>query len=103
MVLTTQDANRTFLSYLGARQELKFTREISAAVASSRLLLIEGYLWEMPGAYEVITQAIDLAHASGGLVAMTAGDAAVVDRHRTEIWDAVRQGVDLVFMNRCGS
>lgn len=100
MVLTTEDANRTFLSYLGARQELQLTDEIAAAVAHSRLLLIEGYLWEMPGAVEAITRAIKVAHANGGLVALTAGDAAVVERHRAEIWDALGCGVDLLFMNR---
>ncbi|KAK9789932.1 hypothetical protein WJX73_009863 [Symbiochloris irregularis] len=100
MVLTTEDANRTFLSYLGARQELQLTDEIAAAIAHSRLLLIEGYLWEMPGAPEAITRAIKVVHANGGLVALTAGDAAVVERHRSEIWDALGCGVDLLFMNR---
>ena len=100
MVLTTEDANRTFLSYLGARQELHLTDEIAAAIASSRLLLIEGYLWEMPGAEEAIRQAIAVARACGALVALTAGDAAVVQRHRAELWGAMRQGIDLLFMNR---
>ena len=100
MVLTTEDANRTFLSYLGAQQHLHFNEEIASAVAKSRLLLIEGYLWEMPGAADTIRQAIEVARACGALVAMTAGDAAVVQRHRAELWGALRQGVDLFFMNR---
>ena len=103
MVLTTEDANRTFLSYLGASQELHFSEEIAAAIASSRLLIIEGYLWEMPGAADVIRQAINVARACGALVALTAGDSAVVDRHRAELWGALRQGVDLLFMNRCAT
>lgn len=61
MVLTTQDANRTFLSYLGGRQELYFTEEIASAVAVSRLLIIEGYLWEMPGAAQAIYQVFPVA------------------------------------------
>lgn len=100
MVLTTEDANRTFLSYLGARQRLHFTEEIASAIARCRLLLIEGYLWEMEGACETIRQYMQAARASGALVAMTAGDAAVVRRHRAELWDAMHEGVDLLFMNR---
>lgn len=100
MVLTTQDANRTFLSYLGAKQELHLTPQVTSAVSRSRLMLIEGYLWEMAGAAEAIGEAIRTAKASGTMVAMTAGDAAVVQRHRGELWQALRQGVDLFFMNR---
>lgn len=48
VVLTTPDANRTFMSYLGSSQELELTPEAAVAVSSTRLLIIEGYLWEMP-------------------------------------------------------
>ncbi len=47
IVMTTPDANRTFMSYLGSSQELQLTAEAVAAISSTRLLIIEGYLWEM--------------------------------------------------------
>ena len=47
IVMTTPDANRTFMSYLGSSQELQLTSEAEAAISSTRLLIIEGYLWEM--------------------------------------------------------
>lgn len=47
VVLTTPDANRTFMSYLGSSQELQLTPQAESAIASTRLLIIEGYLWEM--------------------------------------------------------
>lgn len=56
IVLTTPDANRTFLSYLGTSQDLELTPEVTAAVRGSRMVALEGYLWEMPGAAAGIQQ-----------------------------------------------
>lgn len=47
VVLTTPDADRTFMSYLGSSQPLELTPETEEAISSTRLLIIEGYLWEM--------------------------------------------------------
>ena len=47
VVLTTPDADRTFMSYLGSSQPLELTSEAEEAISSTRLLIIEGYLWEM--------------------------------------------------------
>lgn len=44
-----------------------------------------------------------MAHASGAVVALTAGDANVVNRHRQQIWDVLIQGVDILFANRWGT
>ena len=48
----------------------------------------------------MLAQVIDLAHASGSMVAMTAGDANVVHRHRGELWEVLHTGVDMLFANR---
>ena len=47
MVLTTPDANRTMLSYLGTQHEVGIDGALEAAISSARVLLIEGYLWEV--------------------------------------------------------
>lgn len=56
IVLTTPDANRTFLSYLGTSQELCVDTSVRSHVRRSRMLLIEGYVWEMPNAAASISQ-----------------------------------------------
>jgi hypothetical protein len=38
-----------------------YTAAVLAAAASTRVLLVEGYLWELPGAEEAIAAAIDAA------------------------------------------
>ena len=55
-MLTTPDANRTFLSYLGTSQELELTPDVTAAIRQSRVVALEGYLWEMPRAAASIEQ-----------------------------------------------
>ena len=44
-------------------------------------------------------QAIAAARRAGCVVAMTAGDAGVVERHHAELWQAIDQGIDLLFTN----
>ena len=101
MVLTTPDANRTFLSYLGeAQQELHLTEAVLSAIEHSRMLIIEGYLWEMPCARTVLMDAIAAARRGGAAVALTAGDAGLVHRHREDLWAALEAGADLLFCNR---
>lgn len=66
------------------------------------MLIVEGYLWEMPGAKEAIGSAVRLARESGALVALTTGDPGLVARHRSEFWRLLKNGdVDVLFANRC--
>lgn len=45
VVLTSPDAQRTMLSYLGTPAEVEVDAALEAAIARSRLLVVEGYLW----------------------------------------------------------
>ena len=101
MVLTTPDANRTFLTHLGSSAQTQVSPRLATALAGCRLLLVEGYLWELPEAAAFIGQAMSIAREHGAMVALTAGDAGVMARHRQEVLDALDQGVDVLFMNQC--
>mmetsp|Transcript_18668 Transcript_18668/g.56425 ORF Transcript_18668/g.56425 Transcript_18668/m.56425 type:complete len:447 (-) Transcript_18668:375-1715(-) len=100
MVLTTPDANRTMLSYLGTPAPVVLDPALTTAIARARMLVIEGYVWEMPGAAESITAAIEVAHAHGTLIALTAGDMGCVMRNRKGLWAALHAGVDIIFTNK---
>lgn len=100
MVLTTPDANRTMLSYLGTPAPVVLDASLKAAIARARLLVIEGYVWEMPDAAASIAAAMATAHAHGTLVALTAGDAGCVSRNSDALWRALNSGVDLLFTNK---
>lgn len=45
-------------------------------------------------------QAIMIAKESGAEVALTAGDAGMVSRHRQLFWKLIGAGVDIFFSNR---
>lgn len=99
VVLTSPDAQRTMLSYLGTPAPILLDATLQRAISRSSVLVIEGYLWELPGIEDTICQAIAVAQRSGCVVAMTAGDAGVVQRHGPEMWRAIHSGIDLLFTN----
>eukprot|EP00884_Botryococcus_braunii_P013524 jgi/Botrbrau1/22172/Bobra.168_1s0004.1 len=101
IVMTTPDAQRTFLSFLGSPQPLEVTPKLEAELRSTRVLLIEGYMLEMPNAADALLTAIRIAKEAGAFVALTAGDAGLVGRHQQAIWDLLEAGVDMLFANRC--
>ena len=57
----------------------------------------------MPNAAASISRAVEVAHRAGTLVVLTAGDAGLVQRKRPQLLEALRQGADLLFTNRCGT
>lgn len=101
MVLTTPDAQRSFLSFFTS-DRLALSERLRSAVRGCRLVVMEGYLWEMEGAEAYMAEVIRIAHAAGAQVAMTAGDPGVVARHREEMLRTIARGVDMVFTVRGG-
>ncbi|WPT14135.1 sugar kinase [Picochlorum sp. SENEW3] len=99
IVLTTDDAQRTMLSYLGTQKEVEISKELEQAISNTSILVIEGYLWELPNASKTILQAIRVAKEHGVQIAMTAGDAGVVDRNSEAMWESIHAGVDILFTN----
>eukprot|EP00239_Pterosperma_sp_CCMP1384_P006425 CAMPEP_0197854406 /NCGR_PEP_ID=MMETSP1438-20131217/24621_1 /TAXON_ID=1461541 /ORGANISM="Pterosperma sp., Strain CCMP1384" /LENGTH=477 /DNA_ID=CAMNT_0043469135 /DNA_START=134 /DNA_END=1563 /DNA_ORIENTATION=- len=100
IVLTTPDANRTMLSCWGTSATLEYNDLLDQALGSVGVLMIEGYLWEMPDTIETIKRSITKARAKGTIVALTASDASCVDRHGEEFWELLESGdVDIFFAN----
>ena len=69
------------------------------AIKRSSFLLIEGYLWDLPGAKELILEASRVAREAGTSIALTLSDPFLVDRHRYDLQKFVEQQVDLLFAN----
>jgi adenosine kinase len=99
-ILVTPDGERTMNTYLGAAQELTPDDIDAAQVAASRILYLEGYLWDPKSAKQAFVKASTIAHDAGRQVALTLSDAFCVDRYRGEFLDLMGNGtVDLVFAN----
>lgn len=102
-MLTTPDANRTFLSYLGESHALTLSAAAQQAIKASRMLVVEGYMWEANNALETLSAAASFARSHGAMVVLTAGDMGVVKRHTAGFWQMLKDGVDMLFCNRCAS
>src|SRR6266571_3061253 len=99
-ILVTPDGERTMNTYLGAAQDLTPADIDGAQVAASRIIYLEGYLWDPKNAKEAFVKAATIAHGAGRQVALTLSDSFCVDRYRDEFLDLMRKGtVDLVFAN----
>lgn len=99
LILVTPDAQRTMNTYLGVAASLRPIDVDPDLIAAARVVYIEGYLWDDPGAIEVIRTAIDAAHAARTAVAFTLSDGFCVDRHRDEFLHLVAEDVDILFAN----
>jgi sugar/nucleoside kinase (ribokinase family) len=99
-VLVTPDSERTMNTYLGAAQDLHPNDIDPDEIVSSRIVYLEGYLWDPPHAKDAFLKAAKVAHGAERSVALTLSDAFCVDRYRGEFLQLIRSGtVDLVFAN----
>jgi adenosine kinase len=99
-VLVTPDGERTMNTYLGAAQDLHPNDIDPETIAATRIVYLEGYLWDPPHAKEAFLKAAKIAHDAQRDVALTLSDAFCVDRYRAEFLDLIRAGtIDLVFAN----
>lgn len=99
LIIVTPDAQRTMNTFLGAGCELGPDDVDKDLVASSRILYLEGYLYDQPKAKEAFKYGAQVAHDAGHKVALTLSDPFCVDRHRDDFRDLVDNHVDLLFAN----
>ena len=95
IVLTTPDAQRTFLSFLGDSARLPRLEGVKGA----KLLLVEGYLLEQAETADEIASVVRDARAAGVLVALTCADVGVVRSCQAAFRTVLSAGVDVLFAN----
>ena len=99
LIFVTPDAHRTMQTFLGATTQLGPEDVNMDYIESSRLVYLEGYLWDQPRAKKAMRDAALRAQASGVQVSLTLSDAFCVDRFRAEFLDLVEHHVDVLFAN----
>ena len=99
LVLVTPDAQRTMNTYLGACIHLSASDVDTDAVAASRAVYLEGYLWDAPEGPAIFARAAEAAAKAGREVSMTLSDPFCVDRHRDDFLAFIRAHVDILFAN----
>jgi len=100
LIFVTPDGQRTMNTFLGACQALAPEDIDDARVAGAKVLYMEGYLWDPPGAKAAFLKAARASRAKGRRVALSLSDSFCVDRYRGEFLSLIRDGVvDIVFAN----
>jgi sugar/nucleoside kinase (ribokinase family) len=95
----TPDAQRTMQTFLGATTQLGPEDLNMDYITSSKVLYLEGYLWDQPRAKQAMRDAAIKAHDAGAKVALTLSDAFCVARFRDEFIELAEHHVDILFAN----
>lgn len=95
----TPDLERTFATHLGAA--LNFSeRDVSLeSIVKSKILHLEGYLFEPPGLYNACQRAMSNAKSNGTLVSIDLSDPALIGRIYNRFESVVKEYADIVFVN----
>jgi sugar/nucleoside kinase (ribokinase family) len=99
LIFVTPDAQRTMQTFLGATTQLGPEDVNWDYITSSKVLYLEGYLWDQPRAKKAMREAAVRAEQAGVKVSMTLSDGFCVARYRDEFLDLAEHHVDILFAN----
>ena len=99
IVAVTDDAERTMSTYLGVSPNITQDYIDKNAIADSKVLYLEGYLWDSEETKNTIIKSIEIAKSNNVKVAFTLSDPFCVDRHRKEFLLLIRNHIDILFAN----
>ena len=96
-VLIDPDGQRTMNTYLGACTELGVADVTDETVGTPKVILLEGYLWDIPEGPALAAEAIRIGKQNGSSVALSLSDSFCVDRHRDAFAKVVQDDIDMIF------
>lgn len=99
MVIVSPDAQRTMNTYLGACAKLSRKDIDEELIRQTKIVYMEGYLWDRDEAKDALSYAVELAHKHKRKVSLSLSDPFCVNRHRESFLELIKRGVDIVFCN----
>jgi sugar/nucleoside kinase (ribokinase family) len=99
LIFVTPDAHRTMQTFLGATTQLGPEDVDMELISDTKVLYLEGYLWDQPRAKKAMRDAALRAREAGVVVSLTLSDSFCVARFRDEFRDLVEHHVDILFAN----
>jgi sugar/nucleoside kinase (ribokinase family) len=99
LIFVTPDAQRTMQTFLGATTQLGPEDVNMDYISSSKVVYLEGYLWDQPRAKTAMRDAAIKAHDTGVKVSLTLSDSFCVSRFRDEFLELAEKHVDILFAN----
>jgi sugar/nucleoside kinase (ribokinase family) len=98
-IISRKDAERTMLTDLGAATLLRQLSGYEAELARARIAHFEGYTLLDSPMKEAAAGALRSAAAAGVTVSLDASDPFVCNVVRSQLWEVLREHVDIVFLN----
>ena len=95
-VLISEDGQRTMQTYLGACLELGLDDITPETVGEPRVILIEGYVFDIEEGPELCRKAAAIGRDTGAVVALSLSDSFCVERHRDAFVDFVHNDAGIV-------
>ena len=95
LILVTPDSERTMCTYLGTAGVISKSDIDINAVKKSKIVLLEGYLWDKGDP----KTAFDLAIEYSSITAMSLSDIFCVERHKKDFLNLVKNKLDIIFAN----
>ena len=95
LILITPDSERTMVTFLGTAGRISESDINIDAVKQSKLLFLEGYLWDEGEPKKAFDKAIKYSNK----VAMSLSDLFCVERHKSHFLKLVENKLDIVFAN----
>ena len=99
LVLVTEDGERTMATHLGVASTLGPEDLDEELVSRAQVVYLEGYLWDLGPAKAAMRRAMEVAHATDSLVALSLSDPFCVQRHQREFLELLHGDVDVLFAN----
>jgi len=95
LILVTPDSERTMCTFLGTAGKINEDDVSSDAIKKSKMIFLEGYLWDEGEPKKAFDKAINNANK----VAMSLSDLFCVDRHKPHFLNLVKNKLDVTFAN----
>ena len=96
-ILIDPEGQRTMNTYLGACTELGVADVTEETVGTPQVILIEGYVWDIPEGPALAAEAVRIAKKNGSSIALSLSDSYCVERHREAFASFVDQDANMVF------
>ena len=99
IILVTPDAARSMNTFLGASIEFEPDDLTATTVADTKIIYLEGYLFDAPNGPAIFAEAARLAHANRARIALSLSDPWCVERHRDALVDFINDHVSVLLGN----
>ena len=99
IVMVSKDAQRTMSTYLGISQKLNEKDINEDLIKKSKILYLEGYLWDLDDAQNAIKKSISIAKNNGTKIAFSVSDVFCIERFRESFIDIIKNDCDIIFAN----